>query len=206
MNLGNTKSPGNSPLADVSLRANTPPGPRDRQRMLSVIIATLDSERALGLIREVLIADAGSRDETAAVADIAGCNFLTIEGPLGRRLKFAADQARASWLLFLRPGTVLDTPWIAEARNFTEQPPPSARAAVFRRAAPSQSGLGEAFSLLVAALGATPRPQQGLIIAKDFYQAIGGHSAHARDPETDLLRRIGRRRVVTLSTSAFSAL
>ena len=187
--------------------------------MLSVIIATLDSERALvptlaalvpgattGLIREVLIADAGSRDETAVVADIAGCNFLTIEGPLGRRLKFAADQARASWLLFLRPGTVLDTPWIAEARNFTEQPPPSARAAVFRRAAPSQSGLGEAFSLLVAALGATPRPQQGLIIAKDFYQAVGGHSADARDPETDLLRRIGRRRVVTLSTSAFSAL
>jgi glycosyltransferase involved in cell wall biosynthesis len=186
--------------------------------MLSVIIATLDSERALvptlaalvpgataGLIREVLIADAGSRDETAVVADIAGCNFLTIEGQLGRRLKFAADQARASWLLFLRPGTILDTPWIAEARNFTEQPPSSALAAVFRRATPAQSGLREAFSLFIAALGATPRPQQGLLIAKDFYQAIGGHSAHARAPETDLLRRIGRRRTVKLSTSAFSA-
>jgi glycosyltransferase involved in cell wall biosynthesis len=186
--------------------------------MLSVIIATLDSERALvptlaalvpgattGLIREVLIADAGSQDETAVVADIAGCNFLALEEPLGRRLRFAADQARSPWLLFLRPGTVLDTPWIAEARNFTEQPLPSARAAVFRRATPAQSGLREAFSLFAAALGATPRPQQGLIIAKDFYHAIGGHSAHAREPEADLLRRIGRRRTVKFSTSAFSA-
>ena len=56
--------------------------------MLSVIIATLDSERALvptlaalvpgamaGLVSEVLVADGGSRDETAVVADVAGCNF-----------------------------------------------------------------------------------------------------------------------------------
>jgi glycosyltransferase involved in cell wall biosynthesis len=185
--------------------------------MLSVIIATRDSERALvptlaalvpgataGLIREVLIADAGSRDETAAVADIAGCNFLTIEGPLGRRLKSAAREARSLWLLFLHPGIVLDTPWVAEARSFTEQMPPSPRAAVFRRAAPAQSGLREAFSLFAAALGATPRPQQGLIIAKDFYQAIGGHSEAARDPESELLARIGRRRLAKLSTAAFS--
>jgi len=186
--------------------------------MLSVIIATLDSERALvptlaalvpgattGLIREVVIADAGSRDETEAVADIAGCNFLTVEGPLGRRLKFAADAARSPWLLFLRPGTVLDAPWFVEAPSSTEKKLPAARAAVFRRAAPGQSGLREALTLLVAALSATPHPQQGLLIAKDFYQAIGGHSAHAREPETDLLRRIGRRRMAKLSTPAFVA-
>jgi glycosyltransferase involved in cell wall biosynthesis len=187
--------------------------------MLSVIIETHDSERSLvptlaalvpgattGLISEVLIADAGSRDETAAVADIAGCNFLTVEGPLGRRLKSAADQARSLWLLFLRPGTVLETPWVAEARSFTEQMLPSPRAAVFRRAAPAQSGLHEVFSMFAAALGATPRPQQGLLIAQDFYRVIGGHSEAAREPETDLLRRIGRRRLAKLSTSAFSAL
>ena len=58
--------------------------------MLSVIIATLDSERALvptlaalvpgataGLISEVLLADGGSADDTATVADVAGCNFMT---------------------------------------------------------------------------------------------------------------------------------
>ena len=89
--------------------------------MLSVIIATKDSERALvptlaalvsgataGIIREVLVADGGSRDDTAAVAEVAGCNFFVLDGTTERRLKSAADKARARWLLFLRPGTILD--------------------------------------------------------------------------------------------------
>jgi glycosyltransferase involved in cell wall biosynthesis len=186
--------------------------------MLSVIIATLDSERALvptlaalvpgataGLVSEVLLADGGSRDETAVVADIAGCNFLRIEGSLGRRLKTAAAAARAPWLLFLRPGLVLDTPWIAEVRGFVEQSPPSERAAVFRRRAPARAGMREALALLAAALGGLPRPEQGLILGNDFYRQLGGHSETAADAETDLVRRIGRRRIVTLSTAAFQA-
>src|ERR1035438_4685185 len=57
--------------------------------MLSAIISTHESERALvptlaalvpgataGLLGEVIVADAGSRDATAEVADIAGCRFL----------------------------------------------------------------------------------------------------------------------------------
>ena len=76
--------------------------------MLSVIIATKDSERALvatlaalvsgataGMISEVLIADGGSRDETAKVADVAGCNFVAVEGSLGLRIGTAAAQTRA---------------------------------------------------------------------------------------------------------------
>jgi len=194
--------------------------------MLSVIIATLDSERALlptlaalvpgatsGLVSEVIVADGGSRDDTAAVADVAGCNFRVLEGPLGRRLKTAAAAARAPWLLFVRPGTILDAPWTGETRRFIEQRLPDARAAVFRRGAPPSlpspasgggigRGLREALSRLTAALGARPRPEQGLVIAKQFYDALGGHYERAADPETELIRRIGRRRIVTLSTSA----
>lgn len=193
------------------------PGRRDPQRMLSVIIATLDSERALvptlaalvpgataGLVSEVLIADAGSRDDTAIVADVAGCNFLVVEGHLGTRLKAAAAVARAPWLLFLRPGTILDTPWTGEARSFLERPAPDVRAAIFRRAAPSQSGLRSALALFAATLRTKPRPEQGLIISKQIYQQVGGHSELASDPETELLRRLGRQRIVTLSTSAFT--
>ena len=184
--------------------------------MLSVIIATLDSERSLvrtlaalvpgataGLITEVVVADAGSRDDTAAVADIAGCNFLVADGPLGKRLKAAAAAARAPWLLFLRPGTILDTPWVGEVRGFVERPQPAIRAAVFRRAAPAQAGIRDALSLLASALGAKRRPEQGLLIAADFYRQTGGHSEHTADPESDLLRRIGRRRIATFSTRAF---
>ncbi len=184
--------------------------------MLTVIIPTLDSERALvptlaalvsgatsGLVSEVILADGGSRDETAKVADVAGCDFRVIEGPLGHRLKTAAGAARAPWLLFLRPGTVPDTPWAGEVARFVQQPAHRERAAVFQRSAPVQSALREIDDLLRAALGAAPRPEQGLLIAKQFYAALGGHSDRAADSETELVRRIGRRRIVTLATGAF---
>jgi len=184
--------------------------------MLSVIIATRDSERPLvrtlaalvpgatsGLVTEVIVADAGSRDDTPAVADIAGCKLLAAGEPLGRRLQTAANVARAPWLLFLQPGVVLDTPWTGEMRSFVERPVRDMQAAVFRRAQPAQSALREAMSLLAGAIGRRPRPEQGLVISADFYRRTGGHSAQASDPESDLLRRIGRRRLARLSTRAF---
>jgi glycosyltransferase involved in cell wall biosynthesis len=181
--------------------------------MLSVVIPTLDSERALvrtlsplvagaaaGLVREVIVADAGSRDETAAVADVAGCTFLTVEGPLGRRLRAAAAKARARWLLFLQPGIVLDPAWTADASRFIESPANADRAAVFRPTDGAQPALVAAFSLLTAGLAA-PRSEQGLLIARRLYDALGGHPERG-DSETDLLRRIGRRRITVLDCRA----
>jgi hypothetical protein len=186
--------------------------------MLSVIIATQDSERALvptlaalvpgamaGVVSEVLVADAGSRDDTAAVAEHAGCNFMAIDGALARRLNGAAAAARARWLLFLRPGTVLDATWTGDAQRFVERPSNKDRAAVFRYGAPTRAGLRDALSLLAATLGKRPRPEQGLLIAKSFYMALGGHAEAAAAPETALIRRIGRRRTVILPSTAYSA-
>jgi hypothetical protein len=186
--------------------------------MLSVIIPTQNSERALvptlaalvsgataGLIVEVIVADAGSKDETAAVADVAGCDFRVIEGTLGHRLKAAAEATRAPWLMFLRPGVVLDTPWTNEVGRFAQHPTRNLQAATFRRGSASQSALSEMLLLLSAALGASPRPEQGLLISKQFYQALGGHAEKSHDPETQLMRRIGRARCARLTTSAYLA-
>jgi hypothetical protein len=186
--------------------------------MLSVIIPTENSDRTLvptlaalvpgataGLISEVLVADAGSKDETAQVADVAGCNFMVVEGMLGGRLKAAAAAARAPWLMFIRPGTVLDAPWTGEIGRFVQQPARYGQAAVFRRGGPAEASLRELLALISAMLGGLPRPEQGLLIASRFYQALGGHSERALDPEAELLRRIGRGRIARLSTPAFAA-
>src|ERR1700733_3159717 len=171
----------------------TLPTPTARQNpgkpMLSVIIATLDAESALvptlaalvpgataGIVSEVLVADGGSRGATAEVAEVAGCNFMVVDGALAHRLNVAAAKARARWLLFLRPGTILDAPWTGDARRFVDLMAQQDSAAVFRRGAPMQSGLREALSLLATALGAQPRPEQGLLIAKEFSPALAGHS------------------------------
>jgi len=186
--------------------------------MLSVIIPTHDCERALvptlaalvpgamaGVVSEVVVADGGSRDDTAAIAEHAGCNFMMVEGVLAQRLHLAAAAARAHWLFFLRPGTVLDATWIGDAQRFAELSTRDASAAVFRRGAPARAGVRDALSLLAAALGRRPRPEQGLLIAKPFYMALGGHSRSATDPEADLIRRVGRRRLVMLPTIAYRA-
>jgi hypothetical protein len=139
------------------------------------------------------------------VADVAGCKFLELDRPLGQRLRAAAAAARGPWLLFLRPGIILDTPWIGETRRFIEVTRDSERAAVFRRGAAAPSPLRDALTQAMAALGAKPRPEQGLLISRRFYDALGGHRTEAADPEADLIRRIGRRRIARLATTAMLA-
>jgi hypothetical protein len=60
--------------------------------------------------------------------------------------------------------------------------------------------------LLATTLGRLPRPEQGLLIAKSFHSKLGGHRETAADPESDLIRRIGWRRLTTLPTAAYRAL
>ena len=189
--------------------------------MLSVIIPTFKSERALlatlavlvtgavdGIVREVIIADGGSRDATAEIADVAGCRMMTSTAPLGARLHEAATSARGPWLLFLRPGTTFEGSWIAEVRRFiaaaerSGQAEPSA--GVFRHSADSsapQPILRAAAGLVGAALGRR-EPRQGLLIAKRSYATLGGHRADVSDPQTDLLRRLGRKRTTVLRCAA----
>ena len=187
--------------------------------MLSVVIATHDSERVLlptlaalvagaaaGVVREVIIADGGSGDATCEIADGAGCRVLMSTQPRSARLKAAADAARGPWLLFLAPGTVPNVTWVDETRRFIEEAElrGSARscAAAFRPdLAPFQSPLVEVWALLCTALGAMPRASQGLLIAKAFYEALGGHR-DVETPERDLIRRVGRRRIVLLKCGA----
>lgn len=168
--------------------------------MLSAIIATQELERALvptlaalvpgavgGLVTEVIVADGGSHDATREVADVAGCRFLASQGPLGARLKEAAATARAPWLLFLRAGTVPEPSWMTAVERFIGEQQRSGggkpRAAAFRH---QPAGGLRVFLRLMR-----PRPEQGLLIARSHYDAIGGHRA-AKKTELDLMRRAGR--------------
>jgi glycosyltransferase involved in cell wall biosynthesis len=188
--------------------------------MLTVIIPTHNSERALvptlamlvpgaltGTVREVIVADDGSTDATSEVVDIAGCDIVVSQAPLATRLKSAAAAARGTWLLFLRPGVVLDAAWLEEVTRVVEHTvmrgAVDTHAAVFRRAPPDMAGsLMRQLTGVIAAAWHGPHPDQGLLISRQAYDRIGGHRVEAADPERDLLRRLGRRRIATLRTAA----
>lgn len=188
--------------------------------MLTAIVATHESERTLvptlaalvpgataGLVAEVIVADAGSRDATAEVADIAGCRFMASDAPLAQRLRAAAKSARSPWLLFLRVGTVLEPGWIAAAERFiadADMLEEAAKAGVFRPPAVGdllRPGLSEVLAILRVALGGGARPEQGLLIARRLYETLGGHPDRA-DSEAALLRKLGRRRIAMLAAGA----
>jgi glycosyltransferase involved in cell wall biosynthesis len=196
---------------------------QDWGSMLSAIIATHESERTLvptlaalvpgataGLLGEVIVADAGSRDATAEIADIAGCRIMSSNAPLGTRLKAAAASTRTPWLMFLRAGCVPELGWLTAADNFmqaTDMLDGAARAAVFRPPAAAdllRPGLSELIALLRVTLGGGARPEQGLLIARRFYDAVGGHPEQA-EAEAALLRRLGRRRLTMLAKAARQA-
>lgn len=97
--------------------------------------------------------------------------------------------------MFLRPGFVPGLSWVEETIAFVQQATGEPRAAVFAAEADG------ALAWLSRAFSWRPRAEQGLVLRKSFYGELGGHRAEARDPETDLVRRIARSRLTTLRTT-----
>lgn len=193
--------------------------------MISVIIPTLNVEReivptlsalvsgaAAGIVRDVVLADGGSHDDTEAVADAAGCVFVKSDADLGVRLRMGAQAGqRGDWLLFLDPGGILEEGWTREVRKFLDTIARAGdveqRAATFRLAYEGfgmKPRLAEAAATARLVLTGRPRAEQGLLISKLLYHKLGGHqrgaNAHRR-----LVAKLGRRRIVKLRSRVLLA-
>lgn len=179
----------------------------DSERELVPTLSALVSGAAAGIVRDVVLADGGSSDETEAVADAAGCIFVKSERDLGARLRAGAQAAsRGEWLLFLHPDGMLEEGWTREVRKFLDTVGRAGhadrRAATFRLAYEGfgmKPRLAEAAARTRLALTGRPRTEQGLLISKLLYQKLGGHqkgaNAHRR-----LVAKLGRMRIVKLRT------
>ena len=176
--------------------------------MLSVIIPTEGVEQpavatlaalvpgaAAGVVREVLLVDRSGTGVIERVADVAGCRFLPFIGSHAAALAAGARQARSPWLMFLHAGAVLDSGWIDETAQFIQGVSNSdrPRAGIFRyaRSPYADTRLRDRFKQ-VARMIAGPTAEQGLLIARDHYDRLGGHAPDSRRSEARLLRQLGR--------------
>jgi hypothetical protein len=176
--------------------------------MLSVIIPTEGREQpavatlaalvpgaAAGVVREVLLVDRSGTGVIERVADVAGCRFLAFEGSHAAALVAGARQARSPWLMFLHAGAVLDSGWIEETTQFIQGVSSSGRprAGIFRyaRSPYAEPRLRDGFRFLARMLTG-PSADQGLLIAREHYDRLGGYAPDGRRPEAKLLRRLGR--------------
>ena len=176
--------------------------------MLSVIIPTNGVEQpavatlaalvpgaAAGVVREVLLVDRSGTGVIERVADVAGCRFLPFQGTHAGALAAGARQARSPWLMFLHAGAVLDAGWIDETVQFIQGTSISGRprAGIFRyaRSPYVETGWRDGFRLIARMIGG-PWADQGLLIAHDHYDRLGGHVPNVRRSEAKLLRQLGR--------------
>lgn len=179
--------------------------------MISAVIPTLNAAEWLpqalatlaapALLAEIIVVDGGSRDATAAIARAAGARVVTAPRGRGAQLAAGAEAAKGDWLFFLHADCRPDPGWEAAVARFLAAPGAGGRAGYFDLALDDAAAAARRVERLVAwrcrTLG-LPYGDQGLLIARSFYRAIGGFRAIPLMEDVDLACRLGRRRLAPI--------
>ena len=186
---------------------------------VSVVIPTLDAAAELpaalmplagaALIGEIIVADGGSTDDTVAIAAAAGARVVT--APRGRGPQLAAGATAAGggdWLLFLHADCRLAPAWERAVAAFIAAPDASGRAGYFAFALDDASSAARRLERVVAwrcRVLALPYGDQGLLIGRALYDAVGGFAALPLMEDVDLARRLGRHRLTPLAVPLYAS-
>lgn len=184
---------------------------------ISVVIPTLDAAETLPAtlaalrpvrLREIVVADGGSTDRTLALAAAAGARIVAAEPGRGSQLAAGAAATGGAWLLFLHADCRLGQGWPAAVAAFVAAPGAAGRAGYFDLALDDPRPAARRVERLVAwrcrAL-ALPYGDQGLLIARALYDAIGGFAALPLMEDVDLVRRLGRGRLARIGVPCLAS-
>jgi rSAM/selenodomain-associated transferase 2 len=184
---------------------------------LSIIIPALNAESVLplclsslmpgleaGLIREVILVDGGSEDQTRRLAEGAGATVVSAP-KTGRaaQLRHGAERARGDWFLFLHADTALSRDWAERAKSHIAERPSNAAAftLAYRSDHPMAKVIARRANWRSRTLG-LPYGDQGLLISRKFYGEIGGYPDTPFMEDVQIIRAVGKKRLSILSAEA----
>jgi rSAM/selenodomain-associated transferase 2 len=181
--------------------------------MLSVVIPALNASQwlpaTLASVRaadEVVVMDGGSTDQTAAVAGSLGARVLQVERGRGSQLAAGVAAARGDWLLLLHADTRLAEGWQAVVEAHMAGSPH--KVGYCRFTLDCDDPRARRLERLVAwrcRVLALPYGDQGLLIHQDLLREIGGIRPLRLMEDVELVRRLGRRRLVALVADAITS-
>ncbi|SDD46811.1 transferase 2, rSAM/selenodomain-associated [Belnapia rosea] len=181
------------------------------EQSLTIVVPTLNAATGLGATLAaldglpVVVVDAGSRDGTVEIARAAGARVVTAPPGRGGQLAAGARAAEGEWLLFLHADTRPGAGWRAAVAAAMREPE---RAHYFRFALDDPGPEARRLERLVAwrcRVLALPYGDQGLLIARSLYEAVGGFRPLPLMEDVDLVRRLGRRRLVPMPEVALTS-
>ena len=174
----------------------------------AMLPANLAALRGAGIVREVIVADGGSSDETPAHARAAGAQAIMAPRGRGSQLAAGAAAATGDWLLFLHADCRPEPGWEHAVGAFLTAPEAQSRAGYFDFVLDDQAFAARRLERIVAwrcrAL-ALPYGDQGLLIARTLYDAVGGFRPLPLMEDVDLVRRLGRRRLARIGARCLAS-
>ena len=167
---------------------------------LHVVIPALNSEARLARLlpqlagERVIVSDGGSEDGTIPVAATHGASLAVGASGRGPQLRLGAELARLSgeagdWLLFLHSDSVLPDGWRAEVEAAMAHDVPR----YFRLGADARGLRPWLWERLVAFRcwgWGLPYGDQGLLISRARYEAVGGFKPWPLFEDVDMVDRL----------------
>ncbi len=159
-------------------------------------------------VRDIVIVDGGSRDDTVTIAEAHEARVVTAQRGRGMQLAAGAGAANGEWLLFLHADCRLGPGWAEAAAAFIARPEATGRAGYFDFALDDTNPAARRLERIVAwrcRVFGLPYGDQGLLISRALYDAIGGFSPLPLMEDVELVRRLGRRRLARIGVRAVSS-
>ena len=157
-----------------------------------------------GLIREVIVIDGGSDDQTRRLAEGSGATVLSASDR-GRaaQLRLGAETARGDWFLFLHADTALSRDWAERTKTYITERRNDAAAftLAYRSDHPMAKVVARRANWRARTLG-LPYGDQGLLISRKQYEQVGGYPDTPFMEDVQIIRAIGKQRLVLLSAEA----
>ena len=181
---------------------------------LSAVIPTLNTAQELpstvaslcGVPDELIVADGASDDGTRAIAESLGGRVVAASRGRGRQLAAGGAAARGEWLLLLHADTRVEGGWAETAHRFMHTG--ADRAGYFRFRLDAADPRARRLERLVAwrcRIFALPYGDQALLLSRELLDAVGGIRPLPLMEDVDLVRRLGRRRLVALDAAAVTS-